>query len=162
MRAPPRRHLPSRSLRRRAAVERAPRRHRCRTTSRAAEKSVAEFEGGDEGLLRDFDAADLLHAFLAGLLLLEQLALARDVTAVTLRDDVLAFRLHCLAGDDPASDRRLDRPVEQLARDQLAQLLGHALAVVVRLVAMRDRRERVDRRAVEHDVDLHELRLAVP
>ena len=33
---------------------------------------------------------DLLHALLALLLLLEQLALAGDVAAVALRDDVLA------------------------------------------------------------------------
>src|SRR5690606_19426305 len=39
---------------------------------------------GDEGLLRDVDAADRLHPLLALLLLLEQLALAADVTAVAL------------------------------------------------------------------------------
>ena len=63
------------------------------------------------------------------------LRLRRDVTAVALGDDVLALRLHRLAGDDAPADRGLDRHVEQLARDQLAQLLGHAPAVVVRLVA---------------------------
>ena len=83
---------------------------------------LVEVEGGDEGLLRHLDPADLLHLLLAFLLALEQLALARDVTAVALREHVLALRLHRLAGDDAPADRGLDRHVEQLARDQLAQL----------------------------------------
>ena len=57
------------------------------------------------------------------LLLLQQLALAGDVAAVALGEHVLAHRPHRLAGDDPAADRRLDRHLEQLARDQRAQLL---------------------------------------
>src|SRR6188508_2488031 len=36
-------------------------------------------QDGEERLLRDFDVAHLLHAFLAGLLLLQQLPLAADV-----------------------------------------------------------------------------------
>src|SRR6476646_9922777 len=41
-------------------------------------------ERGDERLLGDLDAADHLHPLLALLLLLQQLALAGDVTAVAL------------------------------------------------------------------------------
>ena len=54
---------------------------------------LADLQHGQEGFLRDLDRADLLHALLAFLLLLEQLALARDVAAVALGDDVLAQRL---------------------------------------------------------------------
>ena len=36
--------------------------------------SVVELEDGEEGFLRDFDAADLLHALLALLLFFEELA----------------------------------------------------------------------------------------
>ena len=61
---------------------------------------VAELEHGEERLLGDLDAADLLHAPLALLLLLEQLALARDVAAVALGHHVLAEGLDGLAGDD--------------------------------------------------------------
>jgi hypothetical protein len=43
-----------------------------------------------------------LHALLAFLLLLEQLALARDVAAVALGEHVLAQRLDRLARDDAA------------------------------------------------------------
>src|SRR4030095_4328860 len=41
-----------------------------------------------EGVLRDLDVPDLLHALLALLLALEQLALAGDVAAVALGRDV--------------------------------------------------------------------------
>ena len=43
-----------------------------------------------EGRLRDLHLAELAHALLALLLLLQQLALARDVAAVALRGHVLA------------------------------------------------------------------------
>src|SRR5918911_2906661 len=52
----------------------------------------AHLECGDEGLLRDLDFAELAHLLLARLLLLEQLALARDVAAVALGEHVLAQR----------------------------------------------------------------------
>src|SRR5437870_4436911 len=79
-------------------------------------------ERGDEGLLRHLNAAHHLHPFLAFFLLLEQLALAGDVTAVALREDVLADRADVLARDHPRPDRGLDRHLELLAGDQLAQL----------------------------------------
>jgi len=49
------------------------------------------------------------------LLVLEQLALARDVAAVALREHVLAARLHRLACDDAQPYGRLDRHIEHLA-----------------------------------------------
>src|SRR5579884_2452687 len=52
-----------------------------------------------ERLLRDFHAAHALHPTLAFLLLLQQLALARDVAAVALRQHVLAHRRDVLARD---------------------------------------------------------------
>src|SRR5919112_1581987 len=67
-------------------------------------------------------AAGALHPFLAFLLLLEQLPLARDVAAVALRQDVLPQRLHGFPRNHAAADRRLDRDLEHLARDQLAHL----------------------------------------
>ena len=66
--------------------------------------------------------ADHLHPLLAFLLLLQQLALPGDVTAVALGEHVLADRPDGLPGDHPAADGGLDRHLELLARDQLAQL----------------------------------------
>src|SRR5215207_4907306 len=60
----------------------------------------SDLQHGEKCFLRNFDAADALHALLAFLLLLEQLALARDVAAVALGEHVLAQRLDRLARDD--------------------------------------------------------------
>src|SRR4051812_46352353 len=145
-RSPPRR--PARAPRRTVRTPRA---------SRGSPLRVAEVEHGEECLLRHLDRADLLHPLLAGLLLLEQLALARDVAAVALRDHVLAPRLHRLARDHPGADRGLDRDVEPLPRDLLAQLLDEQPASVVREVAVDDQRERVDRLLRDQHVDADEL-----
>lgn len=51
--------------------------------------SAVHLEGGDERLLRDLDLAELAHALLALLLLVEELALAGDVAAVALGGDIL-------------------------------------------------------------------------
>src|SRR5262245_50101603 len=52
--------------------------------------SHIHLERGDERLLRNLDLAELAHALLALLLLLEELALARHVAAVAFGGDVLA------------------------------------------------------------------------
>src|SRR5271168_5421594 len=80
---------------------------------------------GDERFLRDVDLAELAHLLLAGLLLLEQLALAGGVAAVALGGDVLAQGPDGLPGDDLAADRRLDWDLEHVRRDQVLELLDH-------------------------------------
>src|SRR5688572_2010571 len=62
--------------------------------------SFSQREDGQERFLRDLDRSHLFHALLSFLLLLEELALAGDVPAVTLGGDVLTKRLHGLARDD--------------------------------------------------------------
>src|SRR3954467_551938 len=116
-------------------------------------RALVQVEHGQKCLLRDLDTAHGLHALLALLLLLEQLALARDVAAVALREHVLAAGFHRLARDDARADRGLDRDVENLARDLLAQLLDQALAALVRELAMDDQRQGVHRLAADEDVD---------
>src|SRR4051794_34780109 len=83
---------------------------------------LAGGERSDEGFLRHFDPTDHLHALLALLLLLQQLALGGDVTAVALGEHVLADRPDVLASDDAGADRGLDGHLEVLPRDQPAQL----------------------------------------
>src|SRR5437016_500946 len=61
---------------------------------------ASDLQHGQEGFLRYFHRADLFHALLAGLLFLEEFALARDVAAVTLGEHVLAQRLDRGARDD--------------------------------------------------------------
>ena len=118
---------------------------------------LPDVEHREERLLRHLDRADLLHALLALLLVLEQLALARDVAAVALCEHVLAARLHRLARDHARADRGLDRHVEHLARDLLAQLLDEQLAALVGEVAMDDQRQRIDHLAADEHVDANEV-----
>src|SRR5438046_483721 len=110
-------------------------------------------EHGEERLLRHLDRADLLHPFLSRLLLLEQLALAADVAAVALREDVLPPRLHRLPRDHSRPDRSLDRDVEHLARDLRAELVDEQAAAVVREITVDDQREGVDGLAADQHVD---------
>src|SRR5262245_33609498 len=54
----------------------------------------AHLQHGEKRFLRDLDLSDPLHALLAFLLFLEELALPGDVAAVALGQHVLAHRLH--------------------------------------------------------------------
>src|SRR5258708_37509432 len=98
--------------------------------------------------LRDVDLAELAHLLLALFLLVEELALAADVAAVALGEHVLAQGRDRLARDDAAADRCLDRDLEQLARDQLLELLAQHAAAAVSARAMHDDRQRIDRLGV--------------
>src|SRR5690606_3455617 len=113
----------------------------------------------DEGLLGHLDPADHLHPLLAILLLLQQLPLTGDVTAVAHGEHVLPQRTDVLPGDHARAVRGLDRHLELLPRDELLELPGHLLAVGVGLVPMHDRAERVHRLAVEQDVHLDQVGL---
>ena len=126
------------------------------TRSRAS--FPADLQDGEERLLRNLDRADLLHALLALLLFLEQLALARDVAAVALGQHVLAQRLDGRPRDDVRADRRLHRHLEHLPGDQLLHLVDQLAAPVIGVVAVHDDRQRIDRVAVDQDVELRQRR----
>src|SRR6476661_4338698 len=74
--------------------------------------ALSHLQHRQECFLRNIHTPDALHASLAFLLLLQQLALARNVAAVALGNDVLADRRHRLAGNDLRPNRRLDRDLE--------------------------------------------------
>src|SRR5687767_3379077 len=107
-------------------------------TSELCHLLVSDFQNRQERFLGNLDGADALHALLAFLLLLEQLALARNVSAVALGEHVLTEGLDRLAGDDARANRRLDRHLEHLPRDQLAHLRGEHPAAIVGAIAMHD------------------------
>src|SRR5205085_2007694 len=109
-------------------------------------------QNGEERFLRDVDFSHPFHALLAFLLFLEQLPLARDVAAVTLGEHVLAHRLDRFTRDDAPADRRLNRDLEHLTRNQLAHLRRQRAAAIVCHVPMDDDRQRVDRIAVHENI----------
>src|SRR3954453_1838360 len=101
-----------------------------------AGSGVTHPERRDKGGLRDVDLAELAHPLFAFLLLRQELALAGHVAAVAFRQYVLAQRLDRLARDHSAANRRLDRDLEQLARDQFLQAFAQGPAAALGLAAM--------------------------
>src|SRR5665213_886680 len=112
------------------------------------------FQRGDERFLRNVDLAELPHLLFAFLLLVEQLAFARGVAAVTFGGDVFAEGAHGLARDDFAADGGLDRHDEHVWRNQLLQLLRHGAAARFGARAMHQHGQRIDRKqSAEHHRD---------
>ena len=71
-------------------------------------KALVQLQHRHEGGLGDFHLADLAHPLLAGLLLFEQFAFTRDVTAITLGGHIFAHLAYRFAGDDLGADGGLD------------------------------------------------------
>src|SRR6266513_3576199 len=123
--------------------------------------SLINLQHCQKSFLRNLYAADLLHPLLSLFLFLEQLALARDVAAVTLRDHVLAHRFYGFAGNDFRADGRLDRHFEKLTRDQFLHLRGQGSALRGGGVAMQNERQRIDRLASHQHVELDQIALPI-
>src|SRR5262245_11510657 len=87
--------------------------------------SLVHLEHGQERLLWDLHRPHLFHPFLSFFLFLQQLPLPGDVAAIALGEHVLAERRNGFPGDDLLADGRLDDDLEQLAGDQLLELLRH-------------------------------------
>src|SRR5712692_7617846 len=119
--------------------------------------SLIHFQHRQKSFLRNLYATDFLHALLAFLLFLEQLAFARDVAAIALRDHVLAHRLHCLARNYFSADGRLDWYFKKLARDQVFHLCRQGPALRCRRVAMKNQRQRIDGFTGNEHVELDEI-----
>src|SRR3546814_6077358 len=105
---------------------------------------VAHAQRGDESLLRNAYRAVFAHPFLAFLLLLQKLPFARDIAAIAFGGHVLAQRRDRLACDHLAADRRLDRNLEQMTRDQILEALAHPPAPAFGGRAVDDHAERID------------------
>src|SRR5687767_7725195 len=96
------------------------------------------FQNLDEGIRWDRNAADLFHLLFALLLLVEELALAADVTAIALRSDVLAHFADVVAGDHLATNGGLHRDLEHLRRDDVGELLAQRPALPLGLAPVHD------------------------
>src|SRR5690606_40680906 len=70
-------------------------------------------------LLRHFHGSDLAHSLLPLLLFFQQLALPRNITAVTFCNHILPDRADGFTCDDLLSDRGLYGHLKHVARDQL-------------------------------------------
>src|SRR6185436_16295660 len=129
-----------------------------KTISDPRRSLLADPQHRQERLLRYLHRAQLLHALLALFLLLEELALARHVAAVALREDVLAQCLHRRARDHLAADRGLDRHLEHLARNQFLHFVYELAAALVGALAVHDHRQRIHAVAVDQDIEPRQRR----
>src|ERR1035437_7399725 len=84
-------------------------------------RRLPDLEHAEEGFLGNLHAANALHALLAFLLFFEEFAFAADVAAVELGDDVLAQRRNGFARHDFVADGGLQRYLEHLSGNLLAQ-----------------------------------------
>src|SRR5271155_2167206 len=116
-----------------------------------------DFEDGEEGFLGDVDLAHSLHAFFAFFLFFEEFALAGNVAAVALGENVFADGGDGFAGYDAAADVSLDGHFEHLARNQFAQSRDQFAAAVVSKFAVNDQRQRVNGFAADQHVELDEV-----
>ena len=109
---------------------------------------AVELEDCCERFGRHGDGPKLTHLLFAFLLFFKQLLFARDIAAVTFGEHVLAHGAHRFARDHLAADRGLDGHLKQLARDIVAQVFADAPCARIRLVGVRDERQRIDNLAV--------------
>src|SRR6202171_5937596 len=109
-----------------------------RATAEMRRDNLVKLQHRHEGLLRNLDRTNALHPLLAFFLLLQQLAFARDVTAIAVCRDLLPHRRNRLAGDHLAADRRLQRHDEHLPRNDRLELLYKFAALYLCLAAVRD------------------------
>src|SRR5690606_34608164 len=94
--------------------------------------SFLRAENRQERLLWHFDRAQLLHAGLALLLLLEKLLLPCDVATVALGENVLAEGFHCRSGKDLPADSGLHGYGEHLPGDDRHHAVDDPAADLVR------------------------------
>src|SRR6185437_15308343 len=99
---------------------------------------ASDLQHRQERLLWNLHLSELLHAFLAFFLLLEQLALAADVPAVALGQHVLTQCLDRGARNNMTADGCLHRDLEHLARNQLLHFIHQVASARVGVVSMHD------------------------
>ncbi len=131
----------------------------CRRTGEGL--SIPRIQHRHKRLLRDRHRPDVLHALLALLLLFEEFAFAAHVAAVALCQDVLAEGFDGFSRDDLAADRGLDGDFELVAGDLFAEFGAEGAAAVFGFVSVHDDGECFDGFAVDEDVHLDEVVVAV-
>src|SRR3569833_2711651 len=97
---------------------------------------LIKFQHRHKRRLRYLHVAYLAHAFLTFLLLIEQLAFTRNITAVTFGRHVLTQGLHRFTGDDLGADGCQYDDLELLTRQQLFQLLANLFTKNISIAAM--------------------------
>src|ERR1700716_2466648 len=109
-----------------------------RATAARKRRLLIKLQHRHERFLRYLDRADPLHPSLAFLLLLQQLAFTRDITAIALGQHVLPHRRNRLAGNHLAPDGSLQRHLKHLSRNDRLELLNQFATLHLGFAAMGD------------------------
>ena len=118
-------------------------------------------ENGQKGFLRNFDLADLHHAFFTGLLLFEELAFTRDVATITLGKDVLSDGIDRFARNDFATNGALNGDLELLAREGFTQPFADDARAFDGAVFMNQNAQSIDGFVVDENRQFGQLCLAI-
>src|SRR6266581_86954 len=120
-----------------------------------------DLQNGEEGFLRNVDLADALHAALAFFLLFEEFAFAGNISAVTFGENIFADGRDGFARNHAAANRRLNRHLKHLARNQFSQTRYQFAPAFRRKVAMDDQRQRIHWLAGDQHVQLDQVGFAI-
>src|SRR5215813_63749 len=129
--------------------------HRGRTFE--IDSSCLDLQRRQKRFLRNLHLAQLFHALLAFLLPAQQLALARDVTAIAFGHDVLTEGPYDLARNDAATNGGLDDDLEHLSWDEVFEAVAELAAPVIGFIPMDDGREGICGIAVNKYIELHQV-----
>ena len=110
---------------------------------------IALVKNGHKGFLRNADHSDGFHALFAAFLLFQQFALAADIAAVALGQNVFAQGLDGLARDNAATDGGLKRNLELMAIDLLLEFFQDDAASIFGGGFVRDQAQCFDHFAVD-------------
>ena len=119
--------------------------------------NLVEFQDSEEGFLRHLHVADFLHLLLTALLFFEEFALTAHVTSIAFCGNVFAQLLHRFAGNDFCTDGGLNRDVKLLTGEKFFEFFAHATSKIDRVVNVGQCGKRIDRFAVEENVEFHEF-----
>ena len=114
--------------------------------------SFVTLQDSEERTLGDLNVPYHLHALLAFLLLLQQLALPADISTITLGRDVLAESCDGLSAYDRTTDGGLDRYLELLAGDLTTEAVTHLSATNLAVTPEYQLAQGIDGLAVDQDV----------
>ena len=99
-----------------------------------------DLQDRQERILGYFDTSHLFHAFFTGFLLLKQLFLTRDITAITLGSHIFTQCLDIGSRQNLPPDRGLNSDVKHLSRNEFLHFTGERHPFTAGIIPVHDYR----------------------
>ena len=109
----------------------------------------------------DFDRADSFHPFFTSFLFFKEFALPRNVTTITLGQDILAQGFDVCPSHDFLSDSGLNGYFKLLTRNDFLELVYNQLTTLIGKFLVNDKAESINLVAIEENIHLHQLGRAI-